>query len=215
MNNGWIKLHRSFLDWEWYDDNKTFKLFIHLLLMANHEEKKYRGEVIKRGQVMTGVSLLAEQTKLSVKSVRTSLNKLKRTNEVAIETSPQGSIIQIVNYDKYQTVANETANEGQTKGKQRATNKKEKKEKNNIPSLQIFKDYATEICTEYDWYVDPIEVELKYQAWRDNDWHNGLDKPIKNWKTSLRNTLKYMKQDKSEEQYVPKYLLDIKEMTTK
>jgi len=100
MNNGWIKIHRSLLNWEWYDDNNTKILFLHLLLKANHKDKKFKGKVIKRGQVMTGYSLLAEQTQLTVKKVRVALKHLKRTNEVAIETSSKGSIIQIVNYDK-------------------------------------------------------------------------------------------------------------------
>jgi len=143
MNNGWIKIHRSLLNWEWYDDNNTKILFLHLLLKANHKDKKFKGKVIKRGQVMTGYSLLAEQTQLTVKKVRVALKHLKRTNEVAIETSSKGSIIQIVNYDKYQVGANETANKGQTKGKQRATNKNDKKEKNEknkkvFPSQDYF-----------------------------------------------------------------------------
>lgn len=36
---GWISLYRKILNWEWYSDANTFRLFIHLLLQANHEEK--------------------------------------------------------------------------------------------------------------------------------------------------------------------------------
>ena len=50
---GWIKLHRKILDWEWYDDINTKVLFLHLLLTANHEEQKWRGKIIERGQLIT------------------------------------------------------------------------------------------------------------------------------------------------------------------
>ncbi len=31
MNDGFIKLHRKIIDWEWYDDINTKTLFIHIL----------------------------------------------------------------------------------------------------------------------------------------------------------------------------------------
>ena len=37
---GFIKLYRSMLQWEWYDDVNVKVLFLHLLLKANYEEKK-------------------------------------------------------------------------------------------------------------------------------------------------------------------------------
>ena len=35
LKNGYIKLYRSLLDWEWYDDTVTKCLFLHLLLTVN------------------------------------------------------------------------------------------------------------------------------------------------------------------------------------
>ena len=36
MNDGFIKLHRKIVDWEWYDDiNRNFRFIYHLLLKAN------------------------------------------------------------------------------------------------------------------------------------------------------------------------------------
>ncbi len=55
MNNGWIKLHRQFTDWEWYTDHNTLIVFIHCLLKANHKDRKWRGEIIKRGEFFTGL----------------------------------------------------------------------------------------------------------------------------------------------------------------
>lgn len=38
-NNGFIVLSKKMLKWGWYQDNNTKVLFIHLLLIANWEEK--------------------------------------------------------------------------------------------------------------------------------------------------------------------------------
>jgi hypothetical protein len=133
--SGWIKLHRQILEWEWYDDHNTFRLFIHLLLKANHKEKKYRGMLLQTGTILTSRDILALEVGLSVRQTRTSLDKLKSTNEVAIKTSGQGTIIQIVNYSKYQLETNETTNERPTSDQQTTTNKNVKKEKNNTYSF--------------------------------------------------------------------------------
>ena len=133
--SGWVKLHRQILEWEWYDDHNTFRLFIHLLLKANHKEKKYRGMLLQAGTILTSRDILALEVGLSVRQTRTALDKLKSTNELTIKTSGQGTIIQIVNYEKYQLEASETTNERPANDQQTTSNKKEKKEKNNTYSF--------------------------------------------------------------------------------
>ena len=128
--SGWIKIHRQIIDWEWFTDTTTFRVFLQLLLKANHKEKKYRGMVLKVGTIITSRDILAFETSLSVQQVRTALDKLKSTNEITIKTSSQGTIIEVVNYSKYQIVTNEVTNKQPTSNQQVTTNKNEKKEKN-------------------------------------------------------------------------------------
>jgi outer membrane protein assembly factor BamE (lipoprotein component of BamABCDE complex) len=130
MNNGWIKLHRSLLDWEWYDDVNVTRLFLHCLFKANHADKNYRGTVVKRGTFLTGRDLLAVETGLSVRQVRTSLTKLKSTNELTIKTSRQGTVVEVVNYDKFQDATSKATNERPTSDQQATSNKNDKKNKN-------------------------------------------------------------------------------------
>ncbi|NEW81139.1 MAG: hypothetical protein GZ094_02080 [Mariniphaga sp.] len=137
---GWIKLHRIITEWEWYDDSNTFRLFIHLLLKANSKDAIWRGEPIKRGQMITSIAHLSEELKLSVKQIRISINKLKRTNEVTSARANNATRLTINKYDSYQAKPNEEgqtkrqredkegANEGQTKGDKQEL----KKEKNNV-----------------------------------------------------------------------------------
>ena len=120
-NNGYIKLDRKILKWGWYDDANTFRLFVHLLLTANYADSEYRGRIIKRGQLAVGRNQLSNQLNISVQAVRTALNHLISTNEITIETNPQGSIITIKNYDKYQKPTNKSTNNQPTTN-QRPTN---------------------------------------------------------------------------------------------
>jgi len=130
MEQGWIKIHRQLLSWEWYDDTNTFRLFMHLLLKANHKDKKYRGKVVKAGSLLTGRELLSAETGLSIQQIRTSISRLKSTNEITIKTSKQGSVIQVVKYAKYQIVTNKVTNSQPTANQQLTTNKNVKNEKN-------------------------------------------------------------------------------------
>lgn len=189
MNQGWIKLHRSLLEWEWFDDHNTFRLFMYLMLKANHNNKKWRGLELPAGSIVTGQDILALEVGLTRMQVRTSLDKLKTTREITIKTNNKGSIIQIVNYKKYQVVTSKQPTDNQ----QITTNNNIKNDNKYIPTLQEFATYALELKPT----LDRMAVEAKYQSWIENDWKDGHDKQIKNWKTKLRATIPYMKETKS------------------
>jgi hypothetical protein len=193
---GWIKLHRQILEWEWYSDNNCFRVFLHLLLKANHKEKRFKGIELKVGSIVTSRDLLARETGLSSQQIRTALNKLISTNEITSKTSSQGTILQIVSYEKYQVATNEITNEQPTSNQQVTTNKnvnKEKKEE-DIPTLDDFINYA--VSKIYN--INKDDVSLKYMSWLENDWStnvNGKQRKIKNWKSTLLNTLPYIRKD--------------------
>ena len=147
MNNGFITLQRSMLEWEWYDDNNTKVLFIHCLLKANWTDKEWRGNIIKRGSFITNLQKLSDETSLSVQKIRTSLKKLKSTGEITIKTSNINHYITVTNYNSYQDSNKQSnkriTNEQQTNNKQITTTKqrnKETKKQNNNITLPIFVD---------------------------------------------------------------------------
>lgn len=142
VNQGYIKLHRKLLDWEWYDDFPTFRLFTHLLLKVNFEDKKWRGLTIKRGSCVSSYEILHCETGLTVKQIRRALDNLIKTGEVAKVSTNENTVITVLNYDmyqdngkledkqkEYQTSLNRT-NDRQTEGNERATTKEVKKYKN-------------------------------------------------------------------------------------
>ena len=124
-SGGFVKLYRSFLDWEWYEDGPTKILFLHLLLKANYQDKRQQGVLVKRGQYMTSIQALADETGLSVQQTRTALSRLEATNVITKQTSPQGRIITVKNYSRFQETTNQITNDQQTINKQsnkRSTN---------------------------------------------------------------------------------------------
>lgn len=191
--NGWIKLHRQILEWEWYEDINCFRLFTHLLLKANHKEKRYKGIVVKAGQIVTSRDLLAQETGLSSQQVRTALTKLKSTNEITSVTSSQGTIIEVVNYEKYQLSTNEITEEQPTSNQRVTTNKNDKNNKKEIyiPEFSEFLTYAI----EKEPLINQVDLKLKYESWVVNEWRDGNGNKISNWKSKLLNTLPYIKKN--------------------
>lgn len=141
-NNGWIWLHRSIINWEWYQDANTMRVFVHILLSANHSPGEWKGQSVQRGEFITGRKVLARELNLSERQIRTSLKRLKSTKEITIKSTSQYSIITIVNYNKYQTDKNpndqqndqqidqQVTSKRPANDQQVTTNKKNKKENN-------------------------------------------------------------------------------------
>ena len=102
MDRGWIKIYRSLLDWEWFDDAETVQLFIYILLSANYEEKKWRGMVVERGQTIIGIEALAKRLKTTRQKIRTRLEKLEKYGTIRTAATNRFTIITICNYDSYQ-----------------------------------------------------------------------------------------------------------------
>ena len=93
---------KKFERWEWYKDATTSRVFIHLLITTNFKPSKYKGHSLSAGQHVIGRKALAESLALSEQQIRTSLNKLKSTNEITIKATNKFSICTIVKWDEYQ-----------------------------------------------------------------------------------------------------------------
>ena len=99
-------------------------------------------------------------TGLSIKQIRTSINRLKKTGEVAVKSTTQFTKVIVEKYSKYQ-IEGQTegtpkelrgADEGQTKGKRRATtnnDKKDKNEKNVKKPLDSVESNGTATLVQY------------------------------------------------------------------
>ena len=139
MTKGWIKLHRKFEDWEWYTDVPVKTLFLHLLLEANHEQQKWKGMDIEKGQCVVGRKELSEKTGLSEQQIRTALDKLKSTGEIATKATNRFTVVTVLKYTLYQaseephqpTDNQQITNKQPTDNQQITTNKNIKNVNNN------------------------------------------------------------------------------------
>ena len=88
--------------WGWYKDANTCRLFLHMILKANYKDGEYQGVAIPRGAFVSSYPELAQEIGLSVKNIRTALEHLKKTGEVAVSRHAKFSVFTIKNYCIYQ-----------------------------------------------------------------------------------------------------------------
>lgn len=148
--------------WEWYDDPITLSVWLHILLEANFDNKRWHGIEIKRGQLLTSLLSLQESFRgkdkngnrlkkpsISYQQIRTALEHLKSTNEITIHPTPNYTLISINNYAKYQQVTKVSTNEQQTSNKRVTTTKEYKNEKNKEIYKEISSEKILEIAERY------------------------------------------------------------------
>lgn len=140
---GWVKLHRDILGWEWFTDSCTLKLFIYLIVIANHIDGKYKGVDIKKGQCALSQDAICRETGLSRQQVRTAMEHLKTTGEITIKTTNKYSIVTICNYDKYQAdemkeqpIEQPTSNQQVTNNQPTSQEKEKKNQEKNKETLK-------------------------------------------------------------------------------
>jgi len=149
MADAFIKLHRKLLDWEWYDDPNTFRLFIHCLLKANWKAANWHGLEIQPGQFVTSLATLSEETQLSVRQVRVALDHLIMTKELTNKSHSKFRIITVNNWNLYQVSDKQSdkqvTKKRQTNDKQVTTIEeyKEEKEEEELKNIKhIYGEYS-------------------------------------------------------------------------
>jgi hypothetical protein len=149
MEQGWIKLSRKLIEWEWFDNSNMVKLFIYLLLKANHKENSHQGTKIKRGQIKTGLDSLSSALNIPKQQLRTCLKNLEKTGEINTQSTNKYRIITVCKYDSYQndqqatniqTNTQPTSNQ-QATNKQLTANKNDKNKKNDNNDKEIYKAF--------------------------------------------------------------------------
>jgi len=172
---GWIKLHRKLIEWEWFHQPEMLLVFIYLLLKANHQDGTWQGIPIKKGQLVTGRKRLSEETGLSEQKIRGCLKRLKSTSDITIKPTNRFSLITICNYCTYQPdviTANQPAsqpanqqitNKQPTDNQQITTNNKVKKEKNDKTKTKKPLDFSLTKESIEKLFIDELSPETQYE----------------------------------------------------
>jgi hypothetical protein len=173
---------------------------------------------IKRGQLLFGRFKAEEELGLDGSMIYRALKKFEDLDQINIEANNLYSIITICKYDSYQGYDSDdeqpmsserTTNEQQVKSQRKAneqqvnTSKEEleeirriKNNKEHIPNEVEFLLYCKEVIENdlkavYEEYE--FSLKAKYQTWVDAGWKDGYGKPIKVWKSKIKNTFPHLK----------------------
>ena len=176
---GWLKLHRSIREWEWYDDINVRLTFLHCLVEANFKDKNFKGTLFPRGSFPCGRDQLAKDIGITTQQLRTAFNKLKSTGEITTRTTSKGTSVTVCNYDSYQELQpadNQQSNQ-QVTNNQPASNHSIRREelkkvrtppstkpKLDVSELDNIDPRAKQSIMEWIEYKDSIKKPMKQPA---------------------------------------------------
>lgn len=167
MPDGWIKIHRKFQEWEWYDKSEMVHIFLHLLLNASVSDREWRGMKVKRGQVITGRKKISSETGISERTIRTCFQRLIETGEIEVKTTNKFSVVTICKYENYQSQSEETDQQTNT---ERPAEPKPKKTKEEIKAdtERRMKEFYTSLIPFVQTYGKQMVREF-YDYWSETN----------------------------------------------
>lgn len=197
LESGYIKLYRSLLNWEWYDDINTKTVFLHLLLTVSIAESQWHGITVPRGSRVSSYAVLASETKLSVDKVRTAIKHLETTGEITRCKHPKYTVFTVNNYDKFQSIPSISQGDSQSnpnevpRSSQQYKKIEEDKEDNYLSFLDAEKEKnAPPTFEEVQKYAEEngIETDLKrfYFYYEQHQWKTKNGDDITDWTATLR-----------------------------
>jgi len=199
---GFISLHRSIKKHWIFDKDKYFKWWVLMLMEVNHSGKKfalyYEIYDVKRGQSANSLKVWAKLFNCAPKTVTRFFDLLIEDKMIVRKIIGKGlrstTLINVEKYNQYQDVGNRKviAKGTQSNRKVPTNNNVNNYNKVNIPKFLDFKIYA---LSKSD-LLDKRLLKLKYESWSVNGWKDGNNKPIKNWKSKLLNTIPYLEKQK-------------------
>lgn len=176
MKSGWIKLHRCLIDKAiWRQSTAEQKaVLITILLMADHSAnqwiwngKKFETEP---GQFITSLDSLANSAGVSIRNVRTALQKFESVGFLTNQSTKTGRLIDVVNWRVYQGTEAEcdkATDKELTKTRQR--DDKELTTNKNVRSEEVKEEkniYSSEFLKFWAFYPRKKEKAKAFRAWK-------------------------------------------------
>lgn len=100
-NPNWIKLYRHIRDWQWFQHPSMVHILVHIMLKGAPEVQA-NGKLL--WQFSTSYRTLSSETGISIRTIRTCIEKLKKSGEIGVSFFPthQISVITLSDYDSYE-----------------------------------------------------------------------------------------------------------------
>jgi DNA-binding transcriptional regulator YhcF (GntR family) len=208
MSEGWIKLHRQWLQNPIAQRPYYGHLWVTLLLKASHKKSEFiwnnKKRTLRPGQLVTGRKKLSEQTGIPESTVERILTYLEGEQQIEQQKTNKFRIITVKNWEKYQgcekansgTDSKWTTNEQQADTYKNDKNVKNNKKKESKPSKRFQKPTAQEVCD----YAASIGFELDGQEFVDfyeaKGWLIGKNK-MTDWRAAVRTWKLRSRKDKN------------------
>ena len=169
--DGWISIHRKIMKKGWYKKSDHFRLWIHLLLKANHKPNEFwfngKNTIVKRGQFITGRKTLAIEIGISESKIERILNHFEKSEQQIEQLKTnRNRLITITNYNQYQTTEQQSE---QPVNNKRTTSEQPVNTNNNVNNVNNVNNE-----NKRAWFVDwlnyrksikkPITVEATFDS---------------------------------------------------
>lgn len=199
---GWIKLHRLLLDSQIFASEKGLKIWIWILLKANHKQRYIpitigKGETIilvDRGQFIFGRFSAEEDLNIDGSTIYKWIKKMESMGMITVNSNNHYSILTVNKYNDYNdieeievaTIEQQSSNQVATIEQPCNTNKNDKKDKNEkkifiAPALDEIKNYFKE-----NGYKEETAIKF-YQSYSVANWVDSKGNKVKSWKQKAIN----------------------------
>lgn len=170
MDRGYVKLWRRSISSGWIRKHDLWVFWTYCLMKASHKRHKVlignQQVELEPGQFPFGRRIASEETGLSERKIRSSLDCLKNLGNVTIKSTNKFSIITVVNWDIYQgdKAENDQLNDQRATSNRPHTRMKEGKEGNKNKEkygdfVLLAEDEYKGLCADYGKAIIDSEIE--------------------------------------------------------
>ena len=192
MNNWAFQVSRSIYESDiWYKPPEWLKIWLYILGNVNYRDTKQ----FKRWENFFKYEVIAFVCWCSYKTVVNCIKFLKEGRQVVTQKTTRGSIIKVLNYEKYQDLSNYGNTDGNTDGNTSGNTIKE--EYKNIKKEEYISKDIRSINTSWNADINKMQEFIKntveelwyiYKAWKQERCRI---KNILTWKEINTNAAKY------------------------
>jgi hypothetical protein len=215
--SGWIKLHRQLMESDlWISEPfDRGKAWVDILMLTNYKPGYIRSNGMKiavnRGQLGWSEIRLSERWKWSRGKVRRFLSELETEQMIVQQKDRRKSLITICNYDEFQGAEPPLDTTDSTTDEQEADRKQDTIKKDKKGKKVVAPRFSPPTQTDVAAYMAEkgmvngrvtLESEKFVDYYTSNGWKVGGKSAMKDWKASVRNWLKNIKQEQQPQQQV-------------
>ena len=163
MKQGFIKIDRQILEWRYHDCYYAFTIWMHILLLANWTDGYFKGNPIKRGELVTSINNLMLVTGIkSDNTIRKWLKVFESEDMISLKSTNKYTHINIVNYDKFQDVGETLAELNAQQTAYQSAYQSAQRSADNIRIIRNIrsKEYINTTCPEQTSFASEPVMDL-------------------------------------------------------